>query len=133
MINQSAQRTVFPLCKDRNIGVINIYTVRNLFWNPPRLQEVIRELKQRGLLADEAVSDQDPLGWLVADGACESLVEAAYRYAAYTDGVSAVMCGTIRIDEFEEDVRIVAKGPLGADKVERLKQTFGHIAEPIGN
>ena len=35
------------------------------------------------------------LGWLVESGEAESLVEAAYRYAAYTEGVSTVMTGTI--------------------------------------
>lgn len=133
MLNQSAQRTVLPLCRERNIGVLNVFTVRNLFWNPPRLREVIAELKARGLLAADAVSDDDPLGWLLADGDAGSLVEAAYRYAAYTEGVTTVMCGTIDVGELEENVRTVSKGPLSADKVARLKATFGHLDEAIGN
>jgi aryl-alcohol dehydrogenase-like predicted oxidoreductase len=133
MINQSAQRTIFPLCIEKDIGVLNVFTVRNLFWNPKRLKEVIADLKQRGLLAADTVDDADPLGWLVEDGACGSLVEAAYRYAAHTKGVTTVMCGTIEAGELEENVETIQKGPLAADKIERLKLTFGHIAEPIGN
>ena len=133
MINQSAQRLVFPVCQQRNIGVMNVFTVRNLFWNPPRLREVISDLKQRALLDAEDVPDDDPLGWLLQDGDCESLVEAAYRYAAYTRPVSTVMCGTLEISELEENVGTIQKGPLPEAVVARLDETFGNIAEPIGN
>ena len=133
MINQSAQRTVFPICIEKEIGVLNVFTVRNLYWNLKRLQEVIIDLKQRGALVDDAVDDENPLGWLLEDGECGSLVEAAYRYAAYTKGVTTVMCGTIDARELKEDVETIQKGPLSAGKIERLKLTFGHVAEPIGN
>ena len=132
MINQSAQRLVFPVCQQRNIGVMNVFTVRNLFWNPPRLQEVISDLKARALLDAEDVPDDDPLGWLLQEGDCHSLVEAAYRYAAYTPTVSTVMCGTIDRAELEEDVQLIEKGPLPSSAIERLTRTFGKIAEPIG-
>jgi aryl-alcohol dehydrogenase-like predicted oxidoreductase len=133
MINQSAQRTVFPVCIEKEIGVLNVFTVRNLFWNPKRLTEVIADLKRRGVLTGKSVDDKDPLGWLLPDADCGSLVEAAYRYAAYTKGVTTVMCGTIEVQELEENVKTIQKGPLPAAKVERLEQTFGRVAEPIGN
>ena len=133
MINQSAQRLVFPLCRQKNIGVMNVFTVRNLFGNMPHLREVIADLKLRGLIVDDAESTADPLGWLLEESDCESRVEAAYRYAAYTDGVTSVMCGTIDQVELEENVAFIAKGPLPTEIIERLRRTFGRIAEPIGN
>ena len=133
MINQSAQGAVFPICRERNIGVMNIFTVRNLFWNPPRLAEVIAELKDQGVIDRDALPDEKPLDWLLDDGEVESLVEAAYRYAAYTDPVSTVMCGTIDIPELDEDVTFIEKGPLSAAKIERLDELFGHIDLAIGN
>lgn len=132
MINQSARQSVFPLCREKNLGVLNIFTVRNLFGDPSRLREVIRDLKDRGRLSQDIVSDDDPLGWLLDDD-CGSLVEAAYRYAAGTEGVTTVMCGTINAGELEEDIKIIEKGPLASEKIHRLKDTFGHIAEAIGN
>jgi len=133
MINQSARRLVFPVCQRQNIGVMNVFTVRNLFWNPPRLQEVISDLKQRGFLDAADVPDGDPLGWLLEEGDCDSLVEAAYRYAAYTPAVSTTMCGTLDQAELEEDVQFIEKGPLPSSTIERLTRTFKKIAEPIGN
>ena len=133
MINQSAQDVVLPYCGEHDVGVFNIFTVRNLFWDPERLSEVLSDLAERGLLRRSAVEQADPLGWLVEDGIVGSLVEAAYRFCAYTPGVTTVMCGTLDVGELEQDVAFLDKGPLPPQAVHRLRETFRHVAEPIGN
>ncbi len=133
MINQSAQQTIFPLCRRDNIGVINIFTVRNLFWNPERLEQVIADLKRRGIIDAESVPDRNPLGFLIDDESVNSLVEAAYRYALHTDPVTTVMCGTIELNELEENVKSIEKPPLPEYLRKRLSDIFGNVAEPIGN
>ena len=133
MINHSAQRTVFPVCKEQNVGVINIFTVRNVFSLPNRLREVVADLKQRGLVDAAEIPDDDPLGWLGGNGSVSSVVEAAYRFAAYTEPVSTVMNGTILVHELEENVANITKGPLPTAVLERLRSVFGRIDEPIGN
>ncbi len=133
MLNQSARRTVFPLCMEGGIGVFNIFTVRNLFWNLPRLKEVLADLKERGVIRRDAVSDETPLEWLLEEAQCSSLVEAAYRYAAYTPGVTTVMCGTIDTGELKENPQSIGKGPLAQEALQRLDRSFGHIQEPLGN
>ncbi|MCP5531353.1 MAG: aldo/keto reductase [Opitutaceae bacterium] len=133
MINQSAQRTVFPACREKDVGVINIFTVRKVFGTPGRLQEVLDDLVARGLVDAEAVAGDDPLGWIVESGAATSVIEAAYRYAAYTDGVTAVMNGANDIALLEQNVASVLKGPLPDAARERLGRVFGRVEEAIGN
>jgi len=132
LINQSAERFVFPLCRQEDVGVMAIYTVRNTFSRRERLEEVIADLKRRGLLASDAVSDTDPLGWLL-QGEEGSLVDVAYRFAAGNDTVSAIMTGTINPEHLEENVKTIERPPLPEEKIARLRRVFGHIAEPIGN
>lgn len=133
MLNQSAQRTVFPICREQNLGVLNVFTVRNLFWNRDRLRAVIGDLKGRGVIPGDALGEKEPLDWLTANGDVGSLVEAAYRYAAYTEPVTTVMCGTIEIAELEENIQTIHKGPLPRPHLKRLRELFGRVAEPIGN
>lgn len=133
MLNQSARHTVFPICKEKNIGVMNVFTVRNLFWNLPYLEEVIADLKKRGVIPEDAVPDKNPLGWVLDYEGVDSMVEAGYRYAAYTDPVTSVMCGTIDKSELQEDARLIEKGPLPQELLDRLHSIFGHIDEPLGN
>ncbi len=133
MLNQSAGRTVFPACVDRDVGVMNIYTSRRVMSDPRRLREVVADLAARGVVSDDVASAKEPLGWLVESGEAASLVEAAYRYAAYTEGVSAVMTGTIDAGHLEQNVESVLKGPLSAEATARLRSEFGAVTDPIGN
>ena len=117
MLNQSASRNVFPACVDRDVGVMNIYT----------------SLAARGVVSDDVASAEEPLGWLIESGQAGTLVEAAYRYAAYTEGVSAVMTGTIDPAHLEPNVESVLEGPLSAEAIERLRREFGSVTDPVGN
>lgn len=137
LINQSAQRSLFPACRRQDVGVLNIFTVRRVFRSAERVRQVIDELRRDGLL-DAPLPADDPLGWLTADGDCESgdcrsLVEAAYRYAAYTPGVTTVMCGTVDKRKLTESARLIERGPLDAAHVERLARTFARVAQPVGD
>ena len=133
MLNQSASRNVFPACVDRNVGVMNIYTSRRVFSDCRRLREVLADLAARGVVSDDVASAEEPLGWLIESGQAESLVEAAYRYAAYTEGVSTAMTGTIDPVHLEQNVESVLEGPLSAEAIDRLRAEFGSVTDPIGN
>ena len=133
MLNQSASRNLFPACVDRNVGVMNIYTSRRVMSDSGRLREVVADLAVRGVVSDDVASAEEPLGWLIESGEAESLVEAAYRYAAYTEGVSTVMTGTIDPVHLEQNVESVLMGPLSAEAIERLRREFGSVTDPIGN
>lgn len=132
MINQSAQRTVFPICRERDIGVLNVFTVRRVFGVPGRLREVVEDLKARGVI-DAAVGDEAMLEWLVKDREAGSIIEAAYRYAAYTPGVTTVMNGANDVRMLEQNIGSVHRGPLSSAAVERLGRLFGRVAEAVGN
>ena len=133
MINQSAQKWVFPYCAEHNIGVFNIFTVRNVFWNIPRLKEILKDMVSRDVVNKEDVDVTVPLQWLITDSGCASLVEAAYRYAAYTKPVNSVMCGSLNIKEIRENERSFTKGPLPEEALDKLKRIFKNVEEPVGN
>lgn len=133
MINQSAQKAVFPCCLEKNIGVMNVFTVRKVFGQPGRLTEVLKDLIQRGLVDPEAVNVEQPLEFLLEEENADSLIECAYRYAAYTPGVTTVLNGANSIPWLEENCANILKGPLSEKSRDRLKALFGQVAEPIGN
>ena len=131
MLNQSAGKWVLPYCIEQEIGTINVFTVRNVFSNLERLQQVVAELRTEGLLAED--SPDQPFDRLLAGGGIQALPEAAYRYAAFTEGVTTVMCGSIRLEHIKRNIASLEKGPLPADKIAWLRRSFGHIAKAIGN
>lgn len=131
MMNQSAERTVFPTCREKDVGAMGIFTVRNAFSQPEALERTVRDLKAQGLLGDD-VPDEDPLGWLVDDEE-PSLVSTGYRFSLSNDAISTIMTGTIDIAHLEANVASIQKPPLSPEKIRRLKELFGHLSEVVGN
>ena len=133
MINQCAQEEVFPHCAKNDIGVINIFTVRRVLGIPGRLEEVLTDLIQRNVVSEDAVDLNRPLEFLLEDGEAGSLIEAAYRYASYTPGVTTVMNGANEIPWLEENVHNIQKGPISERNRRRLREIFSNVHEAIGN
>ncbi len=132
MLNQSAQQTVFPYCREHDVGVMNIFSVRNIFKDPARLTFTIEDLQRRELL-DEAIDPAAPLDFLLEDPDVDTLVEAAYRYVVYTEGVTTAVCSAVSLDKIQQNIRSIAKGPLPEMHVKQINRLFGHLSEPVGN
>jgi aryl-alcohol dehydrogenase-like predicted oxidoreductase len=132
LVNQSAERTVFPCCRKNDVGVLNIFTVRTAFSRPERLREVLNDLAARGVVPTEAAEGGTPLEWLTRETE-HSLVNAAYRFAAANPQVSTIMTGTLNMQHLQKNVRIINQPPLNNAQVARLRELFGNVAEPVGN
>ena len=132
LLNQSAERTVLPLCLEKNIGVLVMIAVRVALSKPERLREVIADLKSRDVIPSDALPGTDPLGWLVR-GHVESVPAAAYKFVAAHPAVSTVLSGTSKIDNLKSNVKALLGAPLPAEDMQRLREIFGHIDESLGN
>ncbi len=132
MLNQSARLSVFPYCIKNGIGVMNIYSVRNIFKDSERLTKTILLLQERNLL-DDSINPNAPLNFLFKDPDIGTLVEAAYRFVVFTEGVSTAVCSAVSLPKINENICSLAKGPLPSYLIDQLKTMFGHLSEPVGN
>lgn len=126
VLNQTARDAVLARAREKTVGVFCMFPVRNALARPDRLREVVAELRAKGLVPEETDLD-DPLGWLVREGAAESVVDAAYRFARHEPGVHTVLFGTGSVKHVEENVRSLARPPLPAEDVEKLKRMFARV------
>ena len=67
---------------------------------------------------------------LVAEGYASSVVEAAFRFALTADALSTMLIGTSNLEQLEVAAAAVAKGPLPAPALERLRTIWAQIATP---
>lgn len=127
-----AESVILPLAQQRNVGVLVMCAVRRAIARPDKLTALIRDLKERGKLAPDALPADAPLDWL-AHGEVESVPAAAYKYVAANPAVSTVLTGTANRVHFDDNVRAILGPPLPADDRRRLQNLFTSIGENLGN
>ena len=130
LLAPGAERVVLPAALRQDVGVMVMFAVRRALSRADYLVEIIAQLKDRGLLAPDAVPRDDPLGWLVHDGV-ESVTSAAYKFAAAHPAVSSVLTGTANLTHLEDNVRSILGSPLPAADRARVLDLFGDIEECV--
>jgi aryl-alcohol dehydrogenase-like predicted oxidoreductase len=127
LMNQGARRKIFPTTERRGIGTLLMFVVRNIFSNAAYRRDIAARLVEQGQLDASILSDGDPLGFLVSDGAAESITDAAYRYARHEQGVDVVLFGTGNKDHVKANVDSILRPALPAPVIARLHRSFGHL------
>jgi len=132
LLNPSARRYVFPRAIEKNIGIEIMFAVRRALSDPEKLRITIGKLAQQGYL-DSGIDATNPLGFLVDNGAAESIVEAAYRFTRHESGSDVVLTGTGNITHLEQNVHSLTRGPLPQSALDKLNELFGDLENLTGN
>jgi aryl-alcohol dehydrogenase-like predicted oxidoreductase len=125
MMHQNARSLVFPLTRERRVGTLLMFAVRNIFSQPGRLAATLRELAEGGQVP-AALAD-DPLGFLVHPGGASSIVDAAYRYVRHEPGVDVVLFGTGDPAHLRTNIDSLLKPPLPEADRRLIGELFGHL------
>ena len=128
ILNQWAAREILPLALRHDVGILNMAAARIRLPNPTLLAETVADWKSRGLLARDALPDENPLGWLVS-GDVESVISAAYKFAADHPAVASVITGTSNPAHLESNARAMERPYLRDADRRRLEMIFGGVAE----
>ncbi|HTM10474.1 MAG TPA: aldo/keto reductase [Verrucomicrobiae bacterium] len=130
ILNQSARREVFPRTIAANVGTLVMFAVRKAFSQPKRLREVCAELRKKKLID---AADDEPLAFLLNDGAASSYVEAAYRFCRHEPGAHVILTGTGSAEHLKENIESINKPPLPEEVVKRLREIFKRVDCVTGN
>ncbi len=128
ILNQIMAKEALPLAAEHNIGVLNMASVRIKLPVPALLEELIAEWKDKGCIPRDSIPAKDPLGWLVHDDV-DSVVSAAYKFAADHPAIGSVITGTSSIAHLEANIAALEEPRLPEGDSARLKCLFGDIAE----
>lgn len=127
LMNQGARYRIFPTTRRRGIGTLLMFVVRNIFSNAAYRRDIFDKLVEQGDLDASILADRDPLGFLLAEGAAQSITDAAYRYARHEEGVDVVLFGTGDKAHVADNVASILRPPLPSPIVDRLHASFGHL------
>ncbi len=128
ILNQIAAKKALPLAAAHNIGVMNMASVRIKLPVPHLLEQLIAEWKDKGYIPNDSLPMHNPLGWLVR-GDVDSVVSAAYKFAADHPAIHSVITGTSSIAHLDANIAALEKPRLPKEDSARLINLFGDIAE----
>jgi L-galactose dehydrogenase len=127
LLNPSAAKTVFPLTREKNVGVLCMFAVRSALSNPRQLTIDIGRILEHGQADPALLKPEGALDFLVQSGAAGSIMEAAYRFCRHTPGVDVVLTGTSSAAHLRENLLSI-QGPKLADEIlARLHALFGGV------
>ncbi|MBA3945200.1 MAG: aldo/keto reductase [Herpetosiphonaceae bacterium] len=127
ILNQSARERVLAAAQRHNTGVLCMFAVRDALSQPAKLQQMVSELVQAGLIDRAAVDLEYPLGFVTDIDDVHSLPEAAYRFCRAEPDIHVVLSGTGNLHHLEENVAAILLPPLPPPVSTRLHDLFARV------
>jgi aryl-alcohol dehydrogenase-like predicted oxidoreductase len=127
ILNPSARKTILPLTKEKNVGVLCMFAVRSALSNPEQLRIDIGRILEHGQTDPAIVKTDNTLDFLVEGKAANTIMEAAYRFCRHTQGIDVVLTGTGSITHLKENIASILKPELPKDVLNKLEEMFGSV------
>ena len=127
MMHQNAKLRLLPRTREKGVGTLCMFAVRNIFSKPDVLKKTFAELAAEGKVPAALAAADNPLSFLVHAGGAESVVDAAYRYARHQPGIDVVLFGTGNAAHLRSNIASILRPPLPAADVAKLHELFGGL------
>jgi aryl-alcohol dehydrogenase-like predicted oxidoreductase len=127
MMHQNAGKRLLPRTREKGVGTLCMFAVRNIFSKPDVLKRTFMELAAEGKVPKALAAADNPLGFLVHAGGAESVVDAAYRFARHSPGIDVVLFGTGNVAHLRSNIASILRPPLPAADVAKLHELFGSL------
>ena len=124
MLNQSAKKVVLPSAAASGVATAIMFAVRRVLSNKENLRRLVSSLIDSGQLEPTGINRDDPLDFLLTDGSCSSLTEAAYRFCRHESEGGIILTGTGNLNHLEDNIRAISLGPLPTEHSKRLYALF---------
>jgi aryl-alcohol dehydrogenase-like predicted oxidoreductase len=127
MMHQNAKRRLLPRTREKGVGTLCMFAVRNIFSKPDVLKKTFVALAAEGKVPAELAATDNPLSFLVHPGGAESVVDAAYRFARHQPGIDVVLFGTGNVAHLRSNIASILRPPLPAADMQNLDRLFGSL------
>jgi aryl-alcohol dehydrogenase-like predicted oxidoreductase len=127
MMHQNAKHHLLPRTREKGVGTLCMFAVRNIFSKPDVLKKTCVALAAEGKVPAELAAADDPLAFLVHQGGAESVVDAAYRFARHQPGIDVVLFGTGNAAHLQANIASILRPPLPATDTQKIHHLFGGL------
>ncbi len=133
MINPSARKTVLPMTTKHDVGVLNMFAVRNALGSMEKAKPLLQTLAADGHIIIKDANNPNLLAAVVAATDSNTLTEAAYRFCCHEPGNQVILTGTGNVNHLKQNIDAISKPALPDDVLDYLENLFGHIDSVSGD
>jgi len=133
LLNPSARGSVFPMTREKRVGVLNMFAVRRALSQAGRLKGILRDLMHDGVIPENAVNAEDLIDFMLRESDATTLPEIAYRFCRHERDVHLVLTGTGKPEHLKANVESILKPPLPKSVLQKLEEVFGDLDHLTGN
>jgi L-galactose dehydrogenase len=133
LLNPSARGSVFPMTREKQVGVLNMFAVRRALSQPDRLKGILTDLMHEGVISKNAAKAQEFIDFMLRESDATTLPEVAYRFCRHEGGVHLVLTGTGNPAHLKANVESILKPPLPNSVLQKLEEVFGDLDHLTGN
>jgi len=131
ILNPSAAKTVFPETIKKNIGILCMFAVRYALTDPVLAKAEIQKILDHGQGGPGLEATEDALNFLIAQDTngnpiASSIMDAAYRFCAHTEGIDVVLTGTGNEAHLKDNLASLESKQLPSPTMDKLEQLFGN-------
>jgi aryl-alcohol dehydrogenase-like predicted oxidoreductase len=132
LLNQSAERQVFPLARKHGVATLGMFAVRSALSNPSEMDKSLDAIYRAGQAERALVEKNGALSFLVREGHASSLTEAAYRFVSSSGGIDVALTGTGSPAHLRENLESISMPALPKEALERVREMFGRVDSVTG-
>ncbi len=127
LINFSASKNIFPLTRQKQVGVLIMFAVRNALSNNEKLIETLNTLNEKGEVDLSMFDNDNPFSFLGDDESIRSIIDAAYRFCAHSEGTDVILTGTSSAKHLKSNVESILSPPLNELILSKIYELFGNV------
>jgi aryl-alcohol dehydrogenase-like predicted oxidoreductase len=127
LMHQNAKQRLLPRTREKGVGTLCMFAVRNIFSKPEVLRNTCLALAAEGKVPTELGAADNPLSFLVHPAGAESVVDAAYRFARHQSGIDVVLFGTGNVAHLRSNIASILRPPLPAADVQKIHHLFDSL------
>jgi aryl-alcohol dehydrogenase-like predicted oxidoreductase len=125
LLNPSADKTIFPITREKNIGVLCMFAVRKALSNSEQLSRDIETILAHKQGDSDLLSKEHCLDF-ISDYGC-SIPEAAYRFCRHNPDIHVTLTGTGNREHLHQNCQSLSQLPLPEELSKKLMQMFGNV------
>jgi L-galactose dehydrogenase len=127
ILNPSAGKFIFPLAREKDVGVLCMFAVRTALSNPGQLRIDVGRILERGQADPAIVKPDNTLDFIMEEKAADTIMEAAYRFCRHAQGIHVVLTGTGSAAHLRENIASILKPKLPKEILGKLELMFGKV------